>query len=419
MKILLNGINYAPELTGIGKYTGEMAEWLAAQGHDVYVLTAMPYYPEWQVHESYRKKWWHKEMRNGVKVIRCPLYVPTNVTSLSRIVHEFSFVCSSLLVWLYFLLFRKFNLVVAIAPPFHLGFLALIYSKIRNARLISHIQDLQVDAAADLGMIKNKTFLNIMFGMEKFLLKNSDLVTTLSPGMKKKVLAKGIPFSKIALVPNWVDGQFVHPLSMEKSLRPEFGIPLNDKVVLYSGNLGEKQGLEVILKLAAHFSSSPDIHFIIVGSGGAKKKLEQQAADEKLTNLKFFPLQPYANLARLLAAADLHLVLQKSSASDLVMPSKLTGILAAGGCPVVTASPGTSLYDLVHENSLGIIVEPESLESLITGVTHGLSSDLQGYKQNAIRYAGSYLDKDIILKQFEDIAGQLTGIKGTLSTTPA
>src|SRR5690606_22871706 len=134
---------------------------------------------------------------------------------------------------------------MSVTPPFHLGFYALLYAKLRGAKLITHIQDLQVDAAKELGMIRNRLLLKLMFKIEKFLLNSSDAVSSISLGMKKKILAKGIPESKYIMFPNWVDEQAIKPLPPEQSLRTEWGIPLDDKVVLYSGNLGEKQGLEI------------------------------------------------------------------------------------------------------------------------------------------------------------------------------
>jgi colanic acid biosynthesis glycosyl transferase WcaI len=304
-------------------------------------------------------------------------------------------------VWVSSLFKKKFDLVFSVAPPFHLGFLPLLYSKMKGAVCVSHIQDLQVDAAAELGMIKNKGFLKAMFASEKFILDKSTYVSTISSGMLRRIKQKGINENKLILIPNWVDTSKIYPLSTEESLRSEFGIPFGDKVVLYSGNLGEKQGLTSILELANYFRNRANVHFLIVGAGGAKASLEQAAAEQNLHNLRFFPLQPFDRLSALLATADLHLVLQKGSASDLVMPSKLTGILAAGGCPVVTASPGTSLYDVVNSYKLGILVEPDSITALIKGVEKGLTEDIEKFKLNARIYAQEYLDRHSILTEFE------------------
>jgi len=408
MRILIYGINYAPELTGIGKYSGEMAEWLAAQGHDVSVFTAMPYYPEWAVHSDYKGKLWRKEISNGVKVYRSPLYVPKDsgskraISSKKRILHEMSFLFNSSFYWTYSLFKKKYDLVICVSPPFHLGVSALIYSKLKRATLVSHIQDLQIDAAKDLNMLSNSTALNLMFKLERFLLRKSSYVSTLTKGMRDRIESKGIPHDKIVMLPNWVDLKAIHPLPKEESLRNRFGIPMDDKVVLYSGNMGEKQGLHIILDVADALKDRKDIHFVMVGSGVGQRRLENMAKERNLDNVRFFPLQPYEDLPALLAIADIHLVLQKKKASDLVMPSKLTGILAVGGCAIITALPGTSLYEITAENNMGILCEPESATALQDAIEGAIDSDLSGIKDNAHNYAITHLNRDAILSNFID-----------------
>jgi len=409
MKILIFGINYSPELTGIGKYTGEMATWLATNGHEVAAVTALPYYPEWEIHAAYKGKKWHKEQLDGVTVYRVPLYVPKETNTKKRILHELSFLGGILPSWFSLLLKKKFDVVINITPPFHLGFYAVFYAKLKGAKLVTHIQDLQIDAAKDLGMINNKSLLNLMFKSETYILKNSDWVSSISLGMQKKILEKGIAKDKFVMFPNWVDESAIRPLSFEESLRKEWNIPLTDKVILYSGNLGEKQGLEVIIDAAEYFKDFSDVRFLIVGSGGAKETLQTRVRERRLSNIYFFPLQPYEKLSALLAVADIHLVLQKKSASDLVMPSKLTGILAAGGCSLVTAMPGTSLYEVINEHKVGKVVEPESVEALISGIRHLLKEDISAYKESARAYAVENLSKERIMKNFESHLYELTG----------
>jgi colanic acid biosynthesis glycosyl transferase WcaI len=401
MRILIFGINYAPELTGIGKYTGEMAAWLAKKGNQVSVVTALPYYPEWNIHPEYKGKWWTKEFLNNVTLYRCPLYVPKQVTPVERIIHEFSFLLAILPVWIGILFQKKYDVVICVSPPFHLGILPMLYSKLRGSKIVTHVQDLQVDAAKDLGMIKNQTVLDIMFRLENIILNNSSAVSTISPGMMDKIISKGIAPSKMLLFPNWVDENEIKPLSAEHSLREEFGIGKEIKVILYSGNLGEKQGLEIIVDVAEAFRKRDDVLFLIVGSGGGKDNLIRLVNDAGLPNIKFLPLQPYEKLSALLATADLHLVMQKKSASDLVMPSKLTAILAAGGCPIVTASKGTSLYEVISQHQMGIIVEPESAIELKNGIETALASDLTPYRTNAREYSELFLSKENILTHLE------------------
>ncbi len=402
MRILINGINYSPELTGIGKYTGEMAAWMAKQGYDVSVITAMPYYPEWEVHEKYKGRLWYKETVNDVKIYRCPFYVPKKVDSKKRIIHEFSFLWSSSFRWLAALFKKRYDLVITICPPFHIGISSYIYSIFKKTKLVTHIQDLQIDAAKDLNMLSNQKALNAMFKLEKFLLKKSNYISTLTPGMKERVLNKGIQDNKIIMLPNWVDINFIRPLPKDNSLREKFDIPYNDKVILYSGNMGKKQGLDLLIEVAEEYKNRTDIHFIMVGSGAEKTNLENFAIEKGLTNIKFYPLQPYEDLPALLATADIHLVLQKKEASDLVMPSKLTGILAAGGCAIVTALPGTSLYEDIKRHNMGIVCEPESKQALKEAIDTAISQDITQIKKNAREYAENYLNKDIILSRFLD-----------------
>ena len=402
MRILIYGINYAPELTGIGKYTGEMAVWMAQQGYDVSVITSMPYYPEWEIHTQYKGKLWHKEIVDGVKVYRCPFYVPKKVASKKRILHEFSFLWSSSYRWFATLFKKKFDLVITVCPPFHIGISSYIYSIFKRTTLVTHIQDLQIDAAKDLNMLSNQKALDVMFKLEKFLLRKSNFVSTLTQGMKDRVLNKGINGSKIVMLPNWVDINFIKPLSKEQSLRIKFNISLDDKVILYSGNMGKKQGLEMLMEVATQYKDRPDIHFIMIGSGAEKENLQKQALNSKLTNMKFYPLQPYEQLSALLATADIHLVLQKKEASDLVMPSKLTGILASGGCAIVTALSGTSLYEDVKRHNMGILCEPESEQGLKNAIDKALSVDTLDIRNNARQYAENYLNKDRILTRFLD-----------------
>lgn len=399
-KILVIGINCLPDLTGIGKYTGEMLSWLVEQGHEVTMITAAPYYPQWKVQAPYSGNWYRKELlyEGHLTIYRCPLYIPKNPSGLKRLMHEASFFLSAFFVVLRLLFTGGADVVLCIAPPFHLGFLGLMYRFFKKAKVCYHIQDLQIDAAKELKILKSDWIFSLLFGMERFILNNVDLVSTISLGMKRKVMLK---FNKsVVLFPNWVDTESNFPLH-DDTLKSRWGFNTEDKIVLYSGSIGEKQGLENILIIADRFKEREHIKFVICGTGPFKERLIERAFNMGLKNVIFMPLQEKKVFNEFLNLADIHLVLQKGDAGDLVMPSKLTAILAVGGLVLVTADPGTSLYDVIDEHNSGILVEPESLDALYLGIQNGLLSDSVTIKTNARNYAEKYLSKNHIMKDFQ------------------
>ena len=401
MRILIFDINYAPELTGVGKYTGEVGAWLVRQEHEVEVITAMPYYPEWRVHPAYTGAGWFTEVIDGANVHRCPFYVPRKVTSVSRVLHELSFQLSSLPYWIRLWNAKPFDAIICIVPPFHAGLLPVLFAKMTKIPLWLHLQDLQIDMAKELRMFKNQWFIKFLFSIEAYILKQATVVSTISEGMIRKLNEKEVLDHPPLLFPNWVDESVIRPLPRSASLRTELCLRDTDKVVLYAGSLGEKQGLELIIDAARHFVTEPTVKFLLVGSGGGKERLQDLVRENHLPNVFFHPLQPYEKLAALLATPDIHLVLQKKSASDLVLPSKLTGILAAGGCALVSAMPGTTLYDIIQTNQMGLLIEPESADALIKGIDKALRTDLSSYRKNARHYAQQHLSKESILHTFE------------------
>ena len=344
MRILIVGLNFAPEPVGIGKYTGEMAEWLARRGHAVAVVTAPPYYPFWKIADGYSALRWRREERNGVQIGRSPLYVPAHPTGLNRMLHLASFGASSLPAAM--LSARRFkpDLVAAIVPTLSSAPAALAAARTAGAKSWVHVQDLEIDAAFELGILNRGALRHMALGSERALLSRFDLVSAISPAMVARLAAKGVPSEKLALFPNWVDVEKITRLPINRARRPQFGIAEDRIVALYSGSMGEKHGLDVILD-AARLLVGSRLHFLIAGDGPGRALLTAEAAD--LPNVTLAPLQPADRLNDFLAMADIHLLPQRPDAAELVMPSKL-GAMLASGRPIVamvaTESPvGRSL----------------------------------------------------------------------------
>ena len=403
-KILLIGGNYYPELTGIGRYNGEMMDWLSQNGYECTVVTTYPYYPQWKITPEYkRKSWWYsREKKGNIIVHRCPHYVPQQQKGLKRMMLDLSFPVSGFFKILQIAFGPKRELVMVVSPPFVPGFLGVLYKKLRGARLITHIQDLQIEAARDLQMVRSQKMIRLLFAMEGFILKRADHISSISNGMVRKVREK--TKRNTLFFPNWSDTSKFYLLPV-KGLKQQFGLAETDKVVLYSGAIGEKQGLDIILKVAQMLDGLADLKFIICGTGPYKANLEQMAAQMKVKNILFMPLQPTEVLNEFLNMTDIHLVIQKADASDLVMPSKLTNILAVGGLAIITANPGNSLYDEVSSHRIGLLSEAENPEALAKAIKIGLMEDCSDYKERAREYAENYLSIDKVMKRFTEEIG--------------
>lgn len=403
-RILFIGGNFSPEPTGIGKYSGEMINWLSTKGFECTVVTTYPYYPQWKVQAPYNKIsfWYEKESisspgnsSNKITIIRCPHYIPKKPTGLKRIISDFSFFLSSSLVIFGMLFTKKNDFVFTIAPPFALGFLGVLYKKIKGAKFLYHIQDLQIEAAQSLGIVKNKFLLKSLFSIEKRIFKNADYISSISDGMIKKIEDKAK--EEIMFLPNWADIDKFFPVKNKSKLKTDFNFKEQDKIVLYSGAIGEKQGLEAILQSAENLEAIADLKFVICGSGPYKQNLVHLKKQMNLHNVFFLPLQPFDKLNSLLNMADVHLVLQKDGASDLVMPSKLSTILAVGGVAIVTARPGSSLFSIIDSNNAGLLIEPESQAALDAAIKYAISNEHTEIEINARQYAEKNLSIHEIL----------------------
>ena len=364
VRILIYGLNFAPELTGIGKYTGEMAAFLAEEGHEVHVITTPPYYPQWRIASGYSGFRYKKENWRGVTVYRCPLWVPARVNGPRRILYLASFALSSLPVALAQTCWRP-ERVVAIIPAISSAPAAAMVARLVRGKSWLHIQDFELDAAIRLGMLPGLGPLyRLAQVVEGAIYRRFDRVSTISNRMLEYLKRKGVPSEHITLFPNWVDTRQIFPICGYNELRRELKIKGDCQVILYSGAMGQKQGLEVVVNAARLLANENDILFLLCGEGSARSQLEALA--NGLPNVRFLPLQPFERLNELLNLASIHILPQSSGAADLVMPSKLSGILASGRPVIVTARSGTELADVIEP--LGRVIPPESPESLAESI---------------------------------------------------
>ncbi len=363
MRLLVYGINYAPELTGTGKYTAEMAEALAARGHDVRVVTAPPYYPEWRIAEGWSAWRYRREIRRGVRVWRAPLWVPNRPSGTTRLLHLASFVLSSVVPMALQLRWRP-DVVMVVAPTLLCAPAALVVACLTGGKAWLHVQDFEVDAAFSLGLLDNARAARIARVIERALLTRFDVVSSISTKMVERLQTLGVEALKVLCAQNWVDVETIRPLDRRSAYRHELSIPNDAKVVLYAGNMGTKQGLEHLAAAAALLVDRVDIRFVFCGEGPTKSELAKRCAG--LSNCRIIGLQPVDRLNELLNLADIHALPQRADAADLVMPSKLTGMMASGRAIIAMARAGTELYDVVATR--GVVVNPDDAHAFAAAI---------------------------------------------------
>ncbi len=363
MKLLIYTVNYAPETVGIGKYSGEMAEWLARMGHEVRVVAAPPYYPAWKVSDDYRGMLYRCEHRNGVSVWRAPLWVPSKPNGATRVLHLLTFAISSLPLMFRQMLWRP-DVVFTVAPAFVCAPAGWLTARLCGAKSWLHVQDFEIDVAFRLGLLKGRRLRSVVEAAERWILRRFDRLSSISRGMLKRAESKGVDPDNLLYFPNWVDVGNIKPLSAPSSYRAELGVSPDAVVALYSGSFGGKYGLMMLPEAARRLAHFDDLVFVICGDGALKEEL--RAKCEGLRNVRLLPLQPVERLGELLGLADIHLLPQGSSAEDLVMPSKLSGIFASGRATVATCQPESELARVLR--GCGLAIPCEDIDALTDAI---------------------------------------------------
>ncbi len=364
---MIVGLNYTPEPVGIGPYTQGLAQALAEAGAEVTAVVAKPYYPQWQTMPAYAGGGWRREADGAVQLVRCPIYVPAQPGGLKRVIHLVSFMLSALVPALHSALRRRTRpaLVVTVAPAL-LGIVtAWLAARLAGARLWIHVQDFEVEAALATGLMQQASLpAKLARWTENRLLGLGDLVSSISPQMCAKLVTKGVPAERVFEMRNWSDARFAPDPAGAEAVRREWGLN-TQTVALYSGNIARKQGIEILVEAARLLQHRRDIGFVICGEGPNRAELERLAAG--LANVQLHNLQPAAQMGAMLTMADLHLLPQIAGAADLVLPSKLTNMLASARPVIATTETGTGLYAEV--DGCGLVTPPGDAAALAAAIT--------------------------------------------------
>jgi colanic acid biosynthesis glycosyl transferase WcaI len=354
MRVVVWGINYAPEFTGIAPHTVALCEFLHARGHDVEMVTSFPYYPTWAKRPEDRATLYRTETVNGVRVHRCWHFVPPRVSALKRILHEASFVATSTAR---VLSMRRPDVYVIVSPPLLLGSAGCLVGQIKAAPFVFHVQDMQPDAAVGLGMLRAGWFIRALYALESFAYRSAARVSGITQGMLVKFRRKGVPEQKLIYFPNAIELSDDTGAARVGEFRARNGFGGDEFLAVYAGNLGVKQGLDVLIA-AAQLLRDRRIRIVICGDGAQRDVLTEQVRVLQLPNVTMLPLQKGDDYTRLLLDADLCLITQQSGSGNSFFPSKLLGLLAQSKPVITVADPESELAEAVVQGGFGLNIPP-------------------------------------------------------------
>ena len=373
MRVVVWGINYAPEVAGIAPHNVALCEFLQRQGHDVEMVTTFSYYPAWRKRAEDRHRFFRTDRVNGVTVHRCWHFVPRRVSAWKRILHEATFVLTSTMR---ILLLRRPDVYVVVSPPLLLGAAGWLAATVKGAPFVFHVQDLQPDAAVGLGMLRKGLFTRALYWLEAFAYKHATCVSGISEEIVDAFRGKSVPDRKLILFPNAVALPGDRDIPMREKFRAKHRFTAGEFLAVYAGNLGVKQGLEILLDAADLLRAEKAIRIVIAGDGAAREKLEEKIRDRNLNNISMLPLQYGIDYKELLVDADVSLITQQSGSGNAFFPSKLLVTLAYS-CPVVTvADQESALARAVAKGQCGKNISPGHAEQLANCLCD-LSADRQ------------------------------------------
>jgi glycosyltransferase involved in cell wall biosynthesis len=410
MRLLITGMNYRPEATGIGPYTAGLAEHLAERGHDVVVSTTFPHYPQWTWQQP-TARGWVTERLVGVEVRRSRCILPRRPRATWRIAYDTSFAAVALLNSI---AMSPSDLVLCVTPPIQGAFAGALLARRWRVPLVLLVKDLPLEAALSVGMMRPGRGYRAGEWLERRAYALADRIVVINSRFQRSLTRQRVPLRKVVVIPDWVDVEEIRLRPPEPDMRALLGSSNGEFVVLHAGSMGEKQGLGVAVDAARIAGREAPVRLALVGDGPQRRALEEMVRDGGIGNVRLLPLQAGSTFPRLLAAADALLLNQRADVLDSVAPSKLLAYMAAGRPILAAAHPESVAAHLVTEAGCGVVVRPEAPEALAEAM-RTLSGDPE--RRCALGLAGRrfverHFDKRVILARWEELLAE-TAARGT------
>lgn len=375
-------------------------------GHNVTVITCAPNHPQGRVYEGYRNRFYQRETKDGIAVIRVWTFVTANEGFFKRTLNYISYLCSAVVVSLFL---PKADVVLSTSPQFFNGLAGYFVGKMRRIPWVLEIRDLWPESIVTVGAIKSQAVIKMLEWIERFAYRNADHIVPVTDSFKVYILGKGIEAGKITVVKNGVDLAQYRPVDGASELAEELGLT-GKFIVSYFGTHGMAHHLETILDAARRLNNSPNIVFLMVGDGAERQTLVRMRDTMGLKNVMMLDQQPKSRMPELWALSDVSLVLlKKSDLFKTVIPSKIFESLAMAK-PIVLGVEGESA-DLLRAAQAGLCIEPEDADQLVARVLE-LSRDTQLRQRlgrNGRRFVMEQFDRIILARKLASVIEMVCG----------
>lgn len=409
MNLVVVTPHFAPDVAPTGSVMTRIVHELAELGHAIEVITSLPWYRDHAVEPAFEGKLIrHEDIRWGRITRLHPFPAPDKRAFIHRAAAFAGFSAIGAAVGARG---PKVDAVLAVSPPLTLGLTGWAIARARGGALVFNIQDVYPDVAVELGVLKEGRLLSTARRLERFCYDRADAVTVLSEELQDNVRDKTTEPDKVKVIPNFVDTAAIAPAERENAYRREFGLE-NKVVVMYAGNVGLSQSLDIVIEAAAALSHEQDLVFVINGQGAGRRELEKRARG--LTNVRFVDMQPVERLPEVLAAADIHLVPLKRGLARSSVPSKTYSILAAGRPLIASVDHGSEVARLVERAEAGVAVPPEDAEALTKAIRSLLEAPAERARMGASgrRFVEGWASPSAVAKAYEALFLQLRDRRG-------
>lgn len=399
MKILFLCQWFPPEFAPIGVMLKELGEDLSRLGHKVTVVTGFPNHPYGVVFKGYRKKLFWRESWGRLEIIRTFLYTSPKKNLISRLLNFLTFTLSSAISLLFL---PKQDCLFIVSPPLTLGVVGIFIRIIKGSPYILDVQDIYPDAAISMGIVRSRIIISFLKFLEKFVYRYAKYIGVISEGFYDNIRQKGIDSKKIEVIPNWIDINEIVPLPRLNDFSKEN--ELNNKyTVLYSGTIGVISGAEIMLEVAQLMRKYSDILFLFVGEGNAKDKIEKNASDRELKNMKFLPFQPREKLSSVQSSSNVSVITLHPGMGLSSVPSKVLGYMAAARPILASVDKNSDTAKLIRKARCGKIVKPGDCEEIAKGILYFRNNPevCKIYGRNGREFLEKNLSRKYITEKYE------------------